>query len=65
MNIVEQIYKLYETESKMENPTRETDLVLQLIKEPHIKSKIVVTWSSRKKKEGIFCTFRSVRRKFF
>ena len=38
-----------ETESKIENPThtfRETKLVLLLIWESRIKSKIVVTWSS-------------------
>ena len=49
-----------ETKSKMENPTnsfRETNLVLQLIKESQIKCKTVMSWSSWKKKE--------VRRKFF
>ena len=57
-----------ETESKMENPThsfRETSLVFQLIKESQIKSKTVISWSSRKKKEGIFCTVYFVRREFF
>ena len=45
------------TELKMENPAhslREMNLALQLIKKPQIKSKIVMSWSSRKKKEGIF-----------
>ena len=45
----------------MENPAhsfRETNLVLQLIKEEQIKSKTV-------KKEGIFCTVYFVQRKFF
>ena len=57
-----------ETESKMENPThrfRETNLVFQLIQESQIKSKSVMSWSSRKKKEGIFCTVYFVRREFF
>ena len=52
----------------MENPThsfRETNLVLQPIEESQIKSKTVMSWSSRKKKEGIFCTVCFVRRKFF
>ena len=47
------------TESKMENPTnsfREKNLVLQLIYESQIKSKTAMSWNSRKKKEGIFCT---------
>ena len=51
----------------MENPThsfRETNLVLQLIQESQIKSKTVMSWSSRKKK-GIFCTVYFVRREFF
>ena len=42
-----------ETESKMEKPThsfRETDIVLQFIQESQIKSKTVMSWSSRKKK---------------
>ena len=45
----------------MENPAhsfRETNLVLQLIKEEQIKSKTV-------KKEGIFSTVYFVQRKFF
>ena len=57
-----------ETESKMENPThsfRNTNLVLQLIEESQFKSKTVMSWSSRKKKEGIFCTVYFVRRDFF
>ena len=43
----------------MENPThsfREMTLALQLISESQIKSKTVMSWNSRKKKEGIFCT---------
>ena len=45
-----------ETESKMENATsfRETNLVLQPILELQIKSKTVMSWSSQKKKGGIF-----------
>ena len=35
---------------------RETNFVLQLIQEFGIKSKTLMSWSSRKKKEGIFCT---------
>ena len=41
----------------MENSThsfREANLVLQLIKEPQIKSKTAMSWSSRKKQEGYF-----------
>ena len=46
----------------MENPTksvRETNLVLQHIEEAPVKSKTVMSWSSRKKKRGIFvyCLF--------
>ena len=47
-------------ESKMENPThsfKKTNLVLQLIEESEIKSKTVMSWSSQKKKEGIFVLF--------
>ena len=46
-----------EAELKMKNPTnssRETNLVLQLIQKLQIKSKTVKSWSSRKKKEGVF-----------
>ena len=52
----------------MENPThsfRETNLVLQLMLESQIKNKTVMRWSSRKKKEGIFCTVYFVQRDFF
>ena len=52
----------------MENPThsfREINLVLQLIYESQIKSKTVMSWSSRKKKRGHFCTGYFFRRKFF
>ena len=48
-----------ETVSKMENPIysfRETNLELQLRQESQIKSKTVISWSSRKKKQGILCT---------
>ena len=56
------------TESKMENPThtfRETNLVFHLIQESQIKSKTVMSWISRKKKESIFCIVYFVRREFF
>ena len=52
-----------ETESRLENPTysfRETNLVLQ-----RNKSKTVMSWSSRKKKEDNFCTVYFVRKEFF
>ena len=52
----------------MENPThsfRETNLVLQLIQESQIKSKAVMSWVSRKKKEIIFCIAYFVQREFF
>ena len=57
-----------ETESKMENPThsfRETNLAFQLIQESQIKRKSVMSWSSQKKKGGIFCIVYFVRRIFF
>ena len=56
------------TEPKMENPThsfRETNLVLQLKEESQIKSKTVISWSSREEKEGIFCTIYFAQRKFY
>ena len=56
------------TESKMEYPTHsftEANLLLQLIQESHIKSKTVMSWSSQKKKKGIFCTIYFVQRNFF
>ena len=56
------------TESKMQNPThqfKETNLVLQLIEESQIKSETVMSWSSWKKKEGIFCTAYFVQKKIF
>ena len=46
-------------ESKMENPPhtfREMNLVLRLVQEPQVKSENLMSWSQRKKKEGIFCT---------
>ena len=57
-----------ETKSKMENPThsfREKSLVVRLIWESQIKSKTMVSWSSRKKKEDIFSTVHFFRREFF
>ena len=57
-----------ETESEMENLTntfRETNLVLQFTKEPRIKSRIGMSWSSRKKRECIFCIVYFVGRKIF
>ena len=44
----------------MENPThsfKETNLVLQHVKESQIRSETVMSWSSRKKKKGIFVPF--------
>ena len=51
----------------METPhiVLKTNLVLQLIQELQIKSKTVMSWSSGKKKDGIFCTAYFVRRKFY
>ena len=52
----------------MENPTSafiETNLVLQLIQESRIKSKGVMSWSSRKKKSGFFLTFILSEANFF
>ena len=57
-----------EMELKMENSTdsfRQTNFMLQLIKESQIKSKTVMNWSSQKKKEGTFYTVYSVQRKLF
>ena len=57
-----------ETESEMEKLKhcfRETNLVLQLIYESEIENKTVMSWRSRKKKEGIFCNVYFVIRKFF
>ena len=57
-----------ETESKIENPThnfKETNLVLQFIQEWEIKSKTVMSWTSQKKKAGIFYTVYFFQRKFF
>ena len=48
-----------EKQSKIVNSThcfREKNLLLELLQELQIKSKTVMSWSSRKKKEGIFCT---------
>ena len=56
------------TKSKMENPTqsfRETNLVLQLIYESEIKSKTVMSWSSRKKKRAFFVPFILSEGSFF
>ena len=55
-------------ESKMENPThtfRDMNPVLSLVYKLRIKSKTVMSLSSRKKKEGIFCNIYFVQRKFF
>ena len=44
-------------ESQLENPThsfREKNLALQLMQKSQIKSKTVMSWSSRKKKRGHF-----------
>ena len=68
MCFVEQKYKWKWNGIKMENPThsfRERNLVLQLIKKSQIKSKTVMNWSLRKKKEDIFCTVYFVRRNLF
>ena len=55
--------------SKMENLTHsfsEMNLVLQLVWELRMKSKTVMSWSSRKKKgDDIFCNVYFVRRNFF
>ena len=44
---------------------KETNLVPQPIVESQIKSKTVMTYSSRKKKKYIFCTVYFVRRQFY
>ena len=52
----------------MENPLhsfRKMSLKLQLIEEPQIKSKTVLSWILQKKKECIFCNVYFVRRTFF
>ena len=52
----------------MENPShsfREINLVLQLIQKSQIKSKTAMSWSSRKKKEGIFVPFILSEGNFF
>ena len=52
----------------MENPKhsfREKDLVLQLIYKSQIKSKTVMSWSSRRIKEGIFFTVNLSEGNFF
>ena len=62
-------YNQNEMESKMENSThsfRKTNFVLRLLQESRIKkSKTVMSWRSRKKKEGAFCTAYFVRKKFY
>ena len=53
------------TESEMENPThsfREKNLVLRLIQEWQIKKRTLISRSSGKEKESIFCTVYFVRR---
>ena len=72
MRFVEQKCKFNKigTESKMENPTHSFTFYRD---EPyasaHIiianKSKTVMSWSSRKKREDIFCTVSFVRKEFF
>ena len=55
-----------ETESKMGNPThsfREGNVLLQLVEELQIKTKTMMSLSSLKKKEGIFCSVYFVRGK--
>ena len=57
-----------ETESKIENPIqsfRETNIVVQLIKEMQTKCKTVMSLNSQKKKEGIFFTVYFVGRNLF
>ena len=52
----------------MENPShsfRDEPCASGHKKEPQIKSKTVVSWTSRKKKEGIFCTVYFVQKNFF
>ena len=52
----------------MKNPThtfQEINVVLQLIQESRIKGKTGVSWSSRKKKEWIFCNVCLVWKIFF
>ena len=56
-----------ETKLKMENPTnsfREMNYVLQLVSESQIKRKTVMSWSSQRKKECIFCNVCFVPRIF-
>ena len=53
-----------EVESKMKN-FRVTNLVLQLMYEMQIKSKTVMSWTLRKKKDDIFCTVYFNRWKSF
>ena len=56
------------TGSKIENLShslREKNLVLQLMQESQIKSKTVMSWSSWKKKEDIFCTDYFAQRELF
>ena len=70
MHFVEQKYKLInnknETESQKITHTvfRETNLVLWLLLEWQIKSETVMSWTSRKKMEGIFTVY-FVRRILF
>ena len=54
-------------ESNMENPTysfKEKNFALQLIQNLQIISKTLMSWSSRKKKESIFCTDYFALKKF-
>ena len=57
-----------ETESKIEilaHSSREMNHVLQLVLELKIKRKTVISWSSRKEKDCVFCNVYFVRRNFF
>ena len=57
-----------EAESKTENPKhsfRETNFVLQFIWASYIKSRIVMSWSSRKKKTAFFVPFIFSEGNFF
>ena len=52
----------------MENPAhsfREMNLLRQLIQESQVESNTVMSWSSRKEKDGIFCTIYFVPKEFF
>ena len=50
---------------KLTHAIRDTNLGLQLIYESPIKNETVMSWSSQKKKECIFCSVYFASRKFF